>query len=498
MKPATCFGCPLWTEGTGFAGTDGKGVTTNVLAVAEAPGEAEASKGVPLVGPAGKTWDRMVGRTFDPILGRKLLRDDFLLYNCIQCRPPDNHLNGAPYELAAIAHCRPNLEGAIRDFKPKAILALGNTALRWFTGHSGIEQLRGYVFRTKWGPVVPTYHPSYIMRGNWHLARVVQLDILRAIEVAREGVDHLFRDKAYTLSPTYGEVRDFLEGWRAAGRPPLSFDIETPKAGEAADAEDMTFEDDASYQILMISLAWKPFEAISIPWQEPFISLVKAAFAEDADFVVWHAGFDVPRLMAAGVHFGGRIIDAMLAWHWLEPSLPMGLKWVATFFCPDMHAWKLGMQENFQWYNAADSDVLNRVFLEVRNRLEKQGRWKTFERHFLDFGKILLKMSERGVAVDQEERKLARDRFNERFLQTLDRARDRAPAAILKVSPKRGYKRTPKSTEGLVQIEVELTPQEVEEFRKKREKDREKARKAKEKAERKAKKGAKRGKPVQP
>ena len=473
-------------QGAGFARTGGDGSSTGVLVVAEALGSEEARAGEPLVGPAGKTWDRLVGRTLYPGHGRNFDRSDFLLANCINCQPPGNLLVGAPYERAALDHCRPYLEDTIKRFRPKAILTLGNTPLRWFTSHWGIEQLRGYVFESPWGPVVPTYHPSYIMRGNWHLSRVVQLDLLRAVEVAERGTSYLHVEKAYQLSPTHGEVLGFLDRWRAAGRPPLAFDIETPMADEAAAAEDMTFEDDASYNILMISLAWEPFKAISIPWMEPFKSMVSEAFAEEADFLVWNAKFDVPRLVAAGVHFGGRIVDAMLAWHWLEPSLPMGLKYVATFFCPDMSAWKLEMHKNFQWYNAADSDVLLRVYLDIKSRLDAQGRWKTFERHFLDFGKILQKMTERGVTVDHGARQEARERFQARFDDVVARAQVGAPQAIAPLHPKRGYKKPPKDTTGMVQIEVTLTEEEVTQRRKEAERARQKALKEAEKQKRKA------------
>lgn len=488
-KPRECAGCPLHELGEGFALTAGNGATTGVLVVAEALGEHEARKGEPLVGPAGQTWDRIVGRTKCPELGRALGRDDFLLANVINCRPPNNVLAGAPYEFPAIAHCAPYLAAVVSKFRPRAILALGGTALRTLTGEHGIEQLRGYIFdstRFPGIPVVGTYHPSYIMRGKWNLARVVQMDILRAIDVARKGAKSFLQPKHYILSANWGDAVDFFEEWRKAGRPPLSFDIETPKAGEAADNEEMTFEADPSYEILMCSFAWKGFHAISLPWQEPFISLMKKAFAEQGtSFNVWHAAFDVPRLIANGAHFGSRIYDAMLAWHWLEPALPMGLKYVATFFCPDMHAWKLGMHQNFQWYNAADSDVLCRVFAGTKERLEQQGRWRTFERHFGDFGEILTRMTERGVTIDHAARGKAREHFQRRFSEVVDRGRGLAPQPILRVHPKRGYKKTPKSTEGLVQIEVELTGEEAAAFRKEQERARKKREEERAKLERK-------------
>jgi uracil-DNA glycosylase family 4 len=487
-KPRACAGCPLQTLGGGFALTGGGGKhEAKILVVAEALGEDEVVRGEPLVGRAGQTWDRLVGKTIDPVLNRPLTRDDFLLANVVNCRPPGNVLTGASYEAAAIDHCRGYLEKTIREFKPRCILTLGNTPLRWFTGQWGIESLRGYVFETAWGPVVPTYHPSYIQRGKWNLSRVVQLDILKALEVARGGTAALHVDKAYELSPGVRELEAFCTRWHRAGRPPMAFDIETPKADESAEAEaDLTFEDDASYQILMISLAFEPFKAISVPWIEPYISVVKEIFKTPSTFLVWNAKFDVPRLMASEVHFAGEVVDVMLAWHWLEPALPMGLKYVATFFCPDMAAWKLEMHKNFSWYNCADSDVLLRVFQGVRERLEAQGRWGTFMRHFVEFGKVLNKMTERGVKVDQEARSAAREHFSERFAGVVSVAQAIAPPALGTLSPKRGYVRAPKDLSGLVQIEVELNEQELARKRKELDRARQKAAKEAEKQKRKA------------
>jgi hypothetical protein len=222
------------------------------------------------------------------------------------------------------------LEETIKDVRPKAILTLGDSALKWFTGHKGITKLRGYVFDTPYGPVVPTYHPSYIQRGNFHLARVVQTDILKCLKVAREGIGAFHHPKSYSSHPSPVDANAFLVRWLRAGSPPLAFDIETPHGSDKKD-EEMNIEDDESYTILMISFAYSPYEAISMPWSPPYIDIAKTLLRSAKQSLVWNAKFDVPRLAASGCEFGGEVVDVMLAWHWLEPALPMGLKYVATF-----------------------------------------------------------------------------------------------------------------------------------------------------------------------
>jgi hypothetical protein len=376
----------------------------------------------------------------------------------------------------------------IERFKPKAIVTLGNSALRWFTGQWGIEKLRGYIFDSEWGPVVPTYHPSYIQRGKWYLARVVESDLLKAVQVAREGRDCFHKPKTYITRPAIEEAYNFFQRWVDAGRPPLAFDIETPMGSDTKD-EEMTFEEDSSYTILMVSFAFEPYKAISMPWMPPFIDVAKALLGQATTSLVWNAPFDVPRLAANGVEFGGQVVDCMIMWHWLEPSLPMGLKFVAPFLCPDMDAWALGKDEDFAAYNCGDSDVLLRAYLEIRERLVAQGRMDIFQRHFLDLGVVLGKMTNRGIKVDREARNTSRKGFEAEKAIKVEQAKAMAPLAVCPHHPKAGYK---KDEEGLKkigsweegrmrQIDVEISEdeymKEVNRVTKKRLKEMEKAKK---------------------
>jgi len=442
-KPETCKGCPLEHQGSGFSIPGGTG-KNGILLVGEALGADEVPQGTQFVGAAGKVLNRIITQTLDPLFGDHLKREDFKTYNVIQCRPPDNVLSKAPYEFGAIDHCRPNLERVIREFKPRVIVPLGNPAFRWFTGHTGIDALRGYVYDTKFGPVVPTYHPSYIQRGNWHLARVVQLDILKALQITREGRDCYKKEKFYALHPSVGETLSFSEEYRKANFPPLAFDIETPYGGLSKDelmGEGVTTEDDPSYTIERISFAFSPFHAITVPWTPPFTEFARSILSLRGMKLVWNEAFDVPRLMANGASFGGPVCDVMHAWHFLEPSLPMGLKYVSTFWCPDMPAWKLMSREEPEWYSAADSDTLLRCYIHIKKALEKQERWTQFERHFLSLKEILNKMTQRGICVDQERRKNEHAKLENKFETTLADLQLKVPVEVLPVHPKKGFKK---------------------------------------------------------
>lgn len=414
-----CNGCPLQSRASGFGSLDGTG-WNGVFLVGEALGRDEVATGKPFQGGAGKLLDRMLTRRNDPATGVPLKREDFLIGNVINCRPPDNEITNTPYEEEAIAHCAPYLIKALEIHKPRVIVGLGNQPLRWFTGQWGITKLRGYVFETKWGPFIGTYHPDYIMRGKFPYAKIFQQDILKALYVARHGIPKV--PKKYDLRPSPEAVSAFWARYQAAGMPLLSWDIETPYSKGQKDEKDDALvtekflEDDPSYKIILrISFSFEPYTAITMPWCRPYTDIIKVMLESKGDKLVWNKHFDVPRVGAHGVRVGGRIYDGMDAFHFLEPSLPMGLKSAATYYCPDMHAWKLDSREQPEWYNAADSDTALRCFLGIRSDLEKEGRWETFERHFVDLSGVLNRMSIRGVLVDRGERKKRREEFEEKL-----------------------------------------------------------------------------------
>lgn len=195
-KPSACESCPLYSHGTDFTEPEGMG-TLRVCVVAEASGEGEARDGLPLrpFMPSGAIFERTLRR-----LG--LSRDQFVVTNCLRCRPIGNLLEGMSYEQEALTTCSENLAAVLRKYKPKVLLALGNVALRHLTGMAGTQRgvghLRGYVLRALriWEEaagrdhdsdpllVIPTYHPAFLRRGAIHLTGVLARDIARAVNVA--------------------------------------------------------------------------------------------------------------------------------------------------------------------------------------------------------------------------------------------------------------------------------------------------------------------------
>jgi DNA polymerase len=126
--------------------------------VGEAPGADEDEQGLPFVGRAGQLLDKMIqAMGLDPA-------KDVYVCNIIKCRPPGNRKP----EPSEIESCIPYLHEQLASIKPKAIVALGNTAVGALLGTKlGITKVRGSwkLYRGAI-PVMPTYHPSYLLRPS--------------------------------------------------------------------------------------------------------------------------------------------------------------------------------------------------------------------------------------------------------------------------------------------------------------------------------------------
>jgi DNA polymerase len=127
-----------------------------LMFVGEAPGAEEDEQGLAFVGRAGQLLTDIIEK------GLRMPRADVFIANVIKCRPPQNR-NPEPDEILA---CAPFLERQIRAIGPRVLVGLGKFAAQWLLrSATPITKLRGRL--GEWGgiPVMPTYHPAYLLRN---------------------------------------------------------------------------------------------------------------------------------------------------------------------------------------------------------------------------------------------------------------------------------------------------------------------------------------------
>jgi uracil-DNA glycosylase len=125
-----------------------------LMFVGEGPGADEDAQGEPFVGRAGQLLNKII-----EAIG--LRREQVYIANVVKCRPPENR-TPLPDEMEI---CGQFLFRQLLVLQPKAICVLGSTAAKALLGtKEGITRLRGNWQRWRDIPVLPTYHPSFLLR----------------------------------------------------------------------------------------------------------------------------------------------------------------------------------------------------------------------------------------------------------------------------------------------------------------------------------------------
>jgi DNA polymerase len=147
----TCVACPLALGRTKVVFSAGN-PASDLMFVGEAPGHDEDLQGEPFVGRSGKLLDRLIAEELD--------------------------LDPQPGEVEA---CRHYLESQVDLVAPKVIVTLGNFAVRALLETTEtVTRLRGKSYPYASTVVVPTFHPSYALRGGGVIVAEMRADLVRA------------------------------------------------------------------------------------------------------------------------------------------------------------------------------------------------------------------------------------------------------------------------------------------------------------------------------
>jgi DNA polymerase len=173
-----CTRCPLSRTRQKIVFGEGN-PSADIVFVGEAPGGDEDRTGRPFVGRAGQLLDQIIEN------GMGLSRSEVYICNVLKCRPP---LNRTPKEDEAQV-CLPFLEQQITAIRPKVIVTLGRPAAQaLLKTPEPMHRLRGNWKAYRGVPVMPTYHPAYVLRNyTVPIRRQVWEDVQEVIRFLEQG-----------------------------------------------------------------------------------------------------------------------------------------------------------------------------------------------------------------------------------------------------------------------------------------------------------------------
>lgn len=174
QRALNCEKCSLASTRTQVVFGHGD-INSRLLFLGEAPGAEEDQQGKPFVGRSGKLLTNMIkAMGFD--------REQVYITNGVKCRPPENR-RPTPEESSS---CSDFIQGEIAIINPKVIITLGASATEAILGPGeGITKRRGKVSKYNDISVIPTFHPSYLLR-NPKAKDIVVEDLKLAKEILKE------------------------------------------------------------------------------------------------------------------------------------------------------------------------------------------------------------------------------------------------------------------------------------------------------------------------
>jgi uracil-DNA glycosylase family 4 len=356
-----CKKCPLrdrprvWSEYP----SDG---TPQLAVIGESPGAEEEAEKRPFVGPAGRLLNHVLHEA-------EINRHRLWVANLISCRPPENDL--ASFEgQEALRLCRPGLDAELASMKKsgiKLIVPLGTKPSQALGVPETITRSRGSVYQIGGRILLPTFHPSFILRGARKEEGTWIGDFIKARDIAKNGWKPPL--EKFDLFPSLSSLQIFVN-LALKSKSPVAVDIET--TGLSPD----------SGRIVVIGLGL-PERVVCIPllkktglayWAPSeyngVLSLLHRLFREK-ELVFQNAPFDISWLMKNGFTIGKTPHDVLLMHHTLHPELPHNLGYIVSVYGTTPF-WKGEMldreetilqieDETLRRYNARDVAVLHEV-----------------------------------------------------------------------------------------------------------------------------------------
>ena len=433
LKLCKCDECPLNNAPGPVFGHGNR--TPKFAIVAEAPGGEEVKTGTPMIGPSGRLSDEML-----KVAGTK--RSDVYVTNTVLCRPPAPAGEGqqAPTQ-EAIDACSERLRAEIENLDPAVIVATGRVPTQHLTGISkAVSETTGSM---NWSDkvqkfVIPTYHPSYILRS--HDANAAS-SIIEAYERAAKLHDGVLSFPPQTVDikwkdcRTVDEVNDALDDLFALKDTHLSLDLETEYAG------------DPEYEVLMAQISNGKFTWVMdakplLRNRATTARFIELLSLDRFTWIIHNSTFDLKHLQH---HYGmmpANVEDTMaLAMCLSEKAEDIGLKKLARrymnapYYEEDVNLSRLGPtrttstvtnHDDLAKYGAYDAYYTHHLFYKLRELVELQGNYHLYDQVLRNVARAFVDMEMTGVVVDidrlREAKKQIEPLINESFNKLADYA----------------------------------------------------------------------------
>lgn len=387
-----------------------------IVIVGEAPGREEENMGRPFVGGSGQLLNQCLSEAGIP-------RSRCYVTNIMEIRPVGNDFGcfytdkkrSTPTTLLQEGIRR--LESELNRLHPNVIVPLGDEPLRAITGLRGIGKWRGSVLSSRFGKVVPAYHPAAILR-EYTLRPLLQLDIKKAAKQSAFP-DVRVPTTIFHIDPSFDKVMDFLRGIRPGMK--VAFDIET--VGDL---------------IRCLGLATSRYEAICIPFMsspyrfrpgtvpiltEGSMSQVSSHWSEAEEYVILqeldrvlgdpgiekiaqNAPFDMSRLEKQfGLRVLGLTLDTMLGFHNLYAELPKGLDTLVSIYTDFPYYSDYDVASDYEvWkYNCYDCVGTWWCAECINKDMDEHGIGEFYRNHLQPAMLALTRAENRGIRVDEEQ-----------------------------------------------------------------------------------------------
>lgn len=463
QKPQPCLTCPLNKFSHGFSEPEGRG-NIGVTLVGEALGNNERAEGLPFrpKGASGSLLERAFGD-----LG--YTRQQFNITNILQCEPFYELDRESNFVFNAINHCvGAHTKERIERYDHQVIVALGTIPFTTMTDYSGsdsekasLSYLRGYAlpYRLLGGKessklVVPTYHPSFIIRGNWEYYEYLKRDLRYAVDLAKgKCKDPREIVKTFEYHCDFG-IDDFTSYYYLLKDNPrllVSYDIETPTLGGVDENKRDEIIKQGQMEVIQIQFSHKKKFGIAVHCKEEYRKIAKKILElpnPKANHNAWN--FDNKILLAQDWKINGVVHDTMWMFkHWY-PGLELHLQSVAGISGYRV-PWKHLFGEQLDWYGCADVDAVQYIMRDLPAKMKAMGVWQGYDRHVRQVYELVFTKG-LGVPVDTDKLLELKLTLQEQLAKLITRSQKLFPLELKNIKQKQGLKRTPKGVEELERL----------------------------------------------